>query len=171
MIFILEDKIFQAKFGLNSLILLRENLNKIVEDNLQFRVYCSLITLQPDITFKQVSQIIEKYDLSDFSLPQRLPSLTEVEGLYTKIVGEAGIAPSDFWNMTIEEADRAYEGYLQRKELEANLIKLAIAESNEGNTELIRLTEDKGYVIGNLDEREQTFRNLKIGEELRENES
>lgn len=171
MTFILEDKIFQTKFGLNSLILLKENLNKIVGDDLPFQVYCGLITLQPDVTFKEVSQIIEKYNLNDFSLPEHLPTLTEVEGLYTKIVGEVGIAPSDFWKMTIEEANSAYEGYLQRKELEANLIKLAIAESNEGNTDLIRLTEDKGYVIGNLEEREQTFRKLKIGEELGKNES
>ena len=62
--------------------------------------------------------------------------------------------------MTVEEIDLAYEGYLRRKETEANLTKIAIMTSN--NEDLIRLTEDKGYSIGNLKERAEFFERLQI---------
>ena len=60
--------------------------------------------------------------------------------------------------MTVEEIDFSYEGYLRRKETEANLTKIAIMTSN--NEDLIRLTDDKGYSIGNLKERAEIFERL-----------
>ena len=80
-----------------------------------------------------------------------------IQGLYTKAVGEMGIAPPDFYNMTQEEIDWAYEGYLRRLETNANLTKTAIAEVLSNNNELIRLTEDQGYTVGTEEERENTF--------------
>lgn len=56
--------------------------------------------------------------------------------------------------MTPEEIEWAYEGYLRKKETEANLMKIAFLSNND---ELIRITEDKGYVIGNMVEREETL--------------
>ena len=44
--------------------------------------------------------------------------------------------------MTQEEIEWAYEGYLRRLEVNANLTKTAIAEVLSNNNELIRLTED-----------------------------
>jgi hypothetical protein len=64
--------------------------------------------------------------------------------------------------MSPGEIDLAYEGYLRRKETEANLIKMAIITSQDD--ELIRLTEDKGYSVGNKAEREEVFRLLNIEE-------
>jgi hypothetical protein len=73
-----------------------------------------------------------------------------------------GITPNDFYSMTPGEIDLAYEGYLRKKETEANLIKVAIVEALANNTELIRLTEDKGYSVGNERERQQVFEKLGI---------
>lgn len=64
--------------------------------------------------------------------------------------------------MTPDEINLAYEGYLRRQETTANLTKLAIAEVLSGNNDLIRLTEDKGYIIGTSKEREETFEKLGI---------
>ena len=69
-----------------------------------------------------------------------------------------GIAPTDFLQMTPEEIEWAYEGYLRRKETEANLMKIAFMSQDD---ELIRLTEDKGYEIGNSQEREQILKMFK----------
>ena len=63
---------------------------------------------------------------------------------------------------TPEEINLAYEGYLRRKETEANLTKLALLTLEDG--ELIRLTEDLGYTIGNLSERNECFTKLNIRE-------
>lgn len=73
-----------------------------------------------------------------------------------------GLDPSVVEKMTPQEIDLAYEGYLRRQETTANLTKLAIAEVLSGNNDLIRLTEDKGYVIGTAEEREATFEKLGI---------
>ena len=74
------------------------------------------------------------------------------------------MAPSDFYAATPEEIDIAYEGYLHRKETEVNLTKLALLTLEDG--ELIRLTEDLGYTVGNLSERNECFTKLNIREGL-----
>ena len=114
-------KIYELKFGLKGLILLREKSNLVMTEDLEFLVYCGLISRQPDITFQEVHEIIEECDLSSFSQPSNLLSFYEIRELYTKAVGEIGMTPSDFFSSTPEEIDFAYEGYLRRKEIEANL--------------------------------------------------
>lgn len=74
------------------------------------------------------------------------------------------MAPTDFFSSTPEEIELAYEGYLRRKETEANLTKLALLTLEDG--ELIRLTEDHGYAVGNLSERNECFAKLNIREGL-----
>lgn len=155
-------KIYELKFGLRGLILLRENLDIVATENLEFLLYCGLISQQPSITFQEIQEIIDECDLSSLKLPKKFLSLNEVQELYIKAIGEIGIAPNDFYSMTIEEINLAYEGYLRKKETEANLIKLAIASQH--SDELIRLTEDKGYQIGNLEERNKFFEALGIKE-------
>lgn len=152
-------KIYELKFGLKGLILLRENLDIVATEKLKFLLYCGLISQQPDITFQEIQEIIDECDLSFLEQPTLL-SIYEIQELYTKAVGEVGIAPTDFYTMTVEEIDLAYEGYLRRKETEANLTKIAIMTSN--NEDLIRLTDDKGYSIGNLKERAEIFERLQI---------
>lgn len=157
-------KIYELKFGLKGLILLREKSNLVMTEDLEFLVYCGLISSQPDITFQEVHEIIEECDLSSFSQPPNLLSIFEIEELYAKAVGEIGMAPSDFFSATPEEINLAYEGYLHRKETEANLTKLALITCD--NEDLIRLTEDLGYSIGNLSERDKIFKELNIREGL-----
>ena len=83
-------------------------------------------------------------------------------GLYSQAVGEMGIAPSQFWQMTAEEVELAYEGYLRRQELTANLTKLAFIEALGGNTTPISLFEDKGYTLGSTQEYNNTFKQLGV---------
>ena len=157
-------KIYELKFGLKGLILLRENPNLVMTKDLEFLVYCGLVCQQPDITFQEVREVIAECDLSSFSQPSNLLSIYEIGELYTKAVGEIGMTPSDFFSATPEEINLAYEGYLRRKETEANLTKLALMTCD--SEELIRLTEDLGYSIGNLSERDEIFKKLNIREGL-----
>lgn len=153
-------KIYEFKFGLKGLMIMRENANSVMASDKRFLLYCGLISSQPAITFQEIDEIIKECDLSKLDISQTILSLFEVEELYTKAVGEMGIAPNEFYSMTPGEIDLAYEGYLRRKETEANLTKMAIISSQ--NDELIRLTEDKGYSVGNTAEREEVFRLLNI---------
>ena len=150
-------KIYEFKFGLKGLILMRENANLLVAKDKSFILYCGLICQHPDITFQEIDEIIKECDLSFLNTSHyTFLSIYEVAELYTKAVGEIGITPTDFYTMTPHEIDLAYEGYLRRKETEANLTKTAILTSQDG--ELIRLTEDKGYTIGNKAEREENIK-------------
>ena len=85
-----------------------------------------------------------------------------LQGLYSQAVGEMGIAPSQFWQMTAEEVELAYEGYLRRQELTANLTKLAFIEALGGNTTPISLIEDRGYTYGSIQEYNNTFKQLGV---------
>lgn len=85
-----------------------------------------------------------------------------LNGLYSQAVGEMGITPSQFWQMTAEEVELAYEGYLRRQELTANLTKLAFIEALGGNTSTIRLLEDRGYTLGSTQEYNNTFKQLGV---------
>ena len=156
-------KIYEFNFGLKGLIIMRENADLVMANDKRFILYCGLVSRQPAITFQEIDEIINECDLSQLDITPNILSLYEVEELYTKAVGEIGITPNDFYSMTPGEINIAYEGYLRRKETEANLTKMAIITSQ--NDELIRLTEDKGYVVGNKTEREEIFRLLNIEED------
>lgn len=155
-------KIYEFKIGLKGLIIMRENADLVMASDKRFLLYCGLISSQPAITFQEIDEIIKECDLSKLDIGQNILSIYEVEELYTKAVGEIGITPTDFYTMTPHEIDLAYEGYLRRKETEANLTKMAIITSQDN--ELIRLTEDKGYFVGSKAEREEVFRLLNIEE-------
>lgn len=150
-----KTKIYEIKFGIKGLILLQEKLNTLTDKREQkfLLLYCGLCHSLPP-SFQEIQDIMNECDLSFLSCP-RLLSILEIQELYRKAVGEVGIAPSDFYNMTPEEIEWAYEGYLRRKETEANLFKIALLSNDK---ELIRLTEDKGYEIGNLMEREEVLK-------------
>lgn len=150
------NKIYPVNFGLKGLIILAELSYKLTGDKVQdlpFVLYCGLISHYPDISFSQIKEILQGNSDISLDIPA-IPTQLEVQELYTKAVGEMGISPNDFYQMTPQEIEWAYEGYLRRKETEANLMKIAFMSDND---ELIRLTEDKGYSIGNLEEREKTL--------------
>lgn len=56
--------------------------------------------------------------------------------------------------MSPDEIELAYKGYLRRKELEANLNKLAMAEALAGNHDKIQIVEPEEYTSGTQLERE-----------------
>ena len=154
-------KIYEFKFGLKGLIIMRENADLVMAKDMRFILYCGLISSHSAITFEEIDEIIQECDISKIDITTlHLLSMYEIEELYTKAVGEIGIAPNDFYSMSPDEITLAYEGYLRRKETEANLIKLAVISSDDES--LIRLTEDKGYSIGNQAERDEVFKLFNI---------
>lgn len=65
--------------------------------------------------------------------------------------------------MTVEELELAYKGYQQRLEDQTNLFLLALVRSQSDNKyDLFKFTENLGYEIGNLQERENTFKKLNL---------
>lgn len=151
-----KNQIFCVKFGLKGLILLNQfsqELTGKIEQDLPLVLYCGLISHYPNISFYDIENILKENHQISLSIPS-IPTLFEIQELYTKAVGEVGIAPNDFYQMTPDEIEWAYEGYLRRKETEANLMKIAFLSDTE---DLIRLTEDKGYTIGNLTERQEVL--------------
>lgn len=86
-----------------------------------------------------------------------------IEKWYAVAVGEIGIPPHDFYTMTVKDLELAYKGYQQRLEDQANLLLLALVRSQSDNKyELFKLTENLGYEIGNLQERESVFNKLNL---------
>ena len=90
----------------------------------------------------------------------------EQEKWYAVAVGEIGIPPTDFYEMTEDELDLAYEGYMKRIEDFANSFLLALNRSNtDKKNKLFVFTEEKGYDIRSMDERQNSFNNLNIQED------
>ena len=95
----------------------------------------------------------------------KIPSNQAIEEWYKKGIGELGLSLSTFYCLTPYELDLAYEGYLRRQELQANLIKLAVFQAQQGQANLIKIIPEKECSLGSLAEREATFRLLNIQEE------
>lgn len=158
-----KNQIFCVKFGLKGLILLNQFSQKLtgkMEQDLPLVLYCGLISHYPHISFQDIENILKENHQISLTIPS-IPTFFEIQELYTKAVGEVGIAPNDFYQMTPDEIEWAYEGYLRRKETEANLMKIAFLSDTE---DLIRLTEDKGYTIGNLTERQEVLNMFNRGD-------
>ena len=164
------QKYFEVKFGLKGLSLLAQNLNLYEEKNTEFILYCGLISQHPDITNEEIALVKTAVDEGNLmpgimsAIPLPFTSFFDIEGLYTKAVGEMGIAPSEFFKMTPKEVEQAYDGYLTRKEIDANLTKLAVGQALKNIKDPIYLKEDKGYTNGSLKERQATFQKLRINE-------
>ena len=152
------------KLGLKGLGLLSQK-SSINEDDLEFVLFCGLVGQHPDISIREIQQI--KQNLSkeqiDSILKFSIVSPYELTGAYSKC-GEIGISPSEFFLLTPEEADELYEGFLRRKELECNLLLIAINQSKNRPQELVSFIGNKGYEIGSQKEREHTFQALGINE-------
>lgn len=167
MIVYLGEEPLLFEFGFKGLILLNENLRNYDKDDLSFKLYCGLLKHQPWIKFQDCKQIEAAMDdqlkeqlLQYINLYSSSFSHLEVVELYSLAVGEIGIQPDCFYSMTKEEVNQAYDGYIRRKQLEANLGVLAINTSK--NYQPIRLIDDKEYEIGNEKERMETFKILGI---------
>lgn len=96
---------------------------------------------------------------------QDVPSKQQIEEWYKKGIGEIGLPLTTFYCLTPYELDLAYEGYLRRMELQANLFKLSFLQAKKNNTDRISIIEDRGYNMGSIEERQETFKILGIMEE------
>lgn len=93
-------------------------------------------------------------------------SQLEVAQWYAIAVGEIGIPPANFYDMTKDEIMWAYEGYRQRQQDTANLILLAIGRAQGPHKDdLFEFVKKKGYKVGNLQDRHKTFTILGIQED------
>lgn len=92
----------------------------------------------------------------------------EIEKWYAVAVGEIGIPPTDFYEMTEDEIRWAYQGYKQRQQDLANILLLAIGRAHSPHKDtFFEFVKKKGYQVGNLRDRQQTFSILGIkGEEI-----
>lgn len=93
-------------------------------------------------------------------------SQLEIEKWYAIAVGEIGIQPANFYEMTTDEMKWAYRGYRQRQQDVANMILLAINKSHtDDKINLFSFVSNEGYDIGSLENRHKTFIALGIKEE------
>lgn len=89
--------------------------------------------------------------------------LSKMDELYSILVGEIGVPPTEFYQMTPHEAELAYHGFLKRKELQANLNLISICEALQSDqVSPIVLLQDLGYRKSSLEERERTFKKLNL---------
>lgn len=159
-------KLIPLKIGLKSLMLLNETPNLRAEENADFILYCILLSNDPNIKMDDLRGLTlsagDRVKLARELLEQPRPTTEQINSLYCSAVGEIGISPEAVWSMTEEEITLAYEGYMKRQELTANLMLLALRKASNGAWSEIRLLEDKGYSIGTEEERLAVFANLKI---------
>lgn len=162
----INKKPFEVKFGLKSLIELSKNSRLDVGTTL----YWGLKTLQPNIEYDLLSSL-SPYELaqieeiiSEIFSPSDLPSPQTIAEWFKKGIGEMGLPLSDFYCLTPYELDLAYEGYLRRMELQANLAQLSFLKALNKDSDPIQIVEEQGISIGTLKERAETLSHLGIKE-------
>lgn len=84
----------------------------------------------------------------------------DLRDLYRRAVGEIGISPASFFQMSIEEIELAYEGYLRRQELSANMMKAAVLQALSGDKSTISIAPKPEYGLGTIQEYNNTFSRL-----------
>lgn len=73
-----------------------------------------------------------------------------------------GISPAIFYQMSPEEVELAYQGYLRRQELSANLTKLAVLQAINNDRSDITILNTPEYTVGTQNDRDKTFSVLGI---------
>lgn len=149
-------KIFWFKIGLRGIIYLQS----LPEINVEGFFIAGILTLQPEMSSLAIQRLWQSID--DTSVIEAMyntyhPSFFNVRDLYSQIVGELGISPAIFFQMSLEECELAYQGYLRRQALTANLNKLAYMQALAGNYDEINILPTLEYNDGDIKEREQTF--------------
>lgn len=158
----IQEKVVYLKFGLKGLI----ELSKFSNPNAEEILYCGLITLQPDIQLEDVASLAQnpaiQEAIEEIFNPDQIPDTTTIEEWYKRGIGEIGLPLSTFYCLTPYELDLAYEGYLRRVELQANLTKLSFLQAQARNSDPIVVEKGRGYSLGSLKEREAMFSQLGI---------
>lgn len=172
-IVIINNKPYVLKFGLKALMILEEFLFKnrddkeklsqlqfflaIENNNVSYEESIELFQLCPNI----VNILDEMYAEYNKSLTH-ISLFQQIEELYKKAVGEMGIAPHIFYEMTPHEIELAYEGFLNRQITEANLQIIAQRKSRDKDAELLTLHKPMQIQQATEEEREETFSKLGI---------
>lgn len=156
------------KLGLKGLMYLADfSCSNEAEIELEEILYAGIIGEQPWFPHKEVLEIKLDSALRNRieAIKITLPSQKTIEEWYRRGIGEIGLPLSTFYCLTPYELDLAYEGYLRRAELNANLSKLVSFQINNKDHELIKIVPEKTYSLGSLEERENVFKYLGIQEE------
>lgn len=178
-IVMINNKIYSLKFGIKSLIVLAENssLSEREMRRLQFFLAIQNNQVSYEESLELLKELEKNIDVDsllsqvlDISLGahssgsaiRQSPALSEqVEELYQKAVGELGIAPQIFYTMTPHEVTLAYQGYLDKKLLEANLQIIAGRKVGDSKATMISLHGD-GVQLSTIAKRNETFDALGI---------
>ena len=173
----INGQIFSFKFGLKWITLLREFLQNIEDEEVLLKkLFFLSVNAHKDwqdlfaiCTNPRELLLLSLYKSFNFEgsfeeIKQRILQMNplQLDQLYKVLVGEVGIPPHQFYQMTPHEAELAYQGYLQRKELEGNIMIMAIREAFKSEGTPIKLLEDLGYQESTLEQRERTFKSLGI---------
>ena len=129
--------------------------------------YAGLLANYPEIQMAEVFKfpLDESFmkSINEIFSASMLPSPQTIEEWFKRGIGEMGLPLSTFYCLTPLELDLAYDGYLRRQELTANLVQLSILQSQDPKP--IKISEESDTHIGSLEERKQTFLNLGLQED------
>ena len=114
------------------------------------------------------SNIVSQYQEQDrYQLLIKDLPIEERQERYFTAVGEIGFSPNDFYEMTLEEYELAYQGYCRRLENLTNLMLLALNRSKSSHSnELFKLADRPEHDVGTTEERNAVFKTLGIQEGL-----
>lgn len=172
----IDNNIYMLSFGTKSLMLLSQKLNNNSQDLINFEFFLSLgdsvkTIEESNLLLKKAicqhgSSTIEnllKDTLNDSCGGVYTAfSQEDFKVLYIKAVGEIGLSISDFYQMSPKEIELAYQGYINKKQLEANAFLIALKKSQDENSDLFSFTQESEVNQSDLEEREKTFMILGI---------
>ena len=166
MIIIANNQPLIFELGLKGQILLSQNTS-YNEDDIVFLLYCGLISKQPNVSLEECKKIgacLSKKHIESLLqyIKDNYKSLSdeEIARLYSQSVGEVGIQPSDFYSMTLDEINWAYDGFIEKLEKEINLQSLAFKNAMKKDSKYISIKGSQDFVVGSKEERDQTLQFL-----------
>lgn len=151
--FVINKKLVECRFGLKSLKILAESAYDIDKDS------TLLWFIGSGNSHGELPESL-KQDFKNFFNSIYIPSKQELEELYIRGLGELNIPLNVLNEMTPQEIQMAYQGYLRRQELQANLYKMAMMQALSKDEHLIELISSN-HLVGNQQERGRIFSELK----------
>lgn len=148
--------IIECKFGLKQLNILNQISYDVDRDlKMLWKLGTGLDTIPQSLIgdFKIYLQSLE------------IPTPDQLNEHYITGLGELSIPLQALEQMTPDELALAYNGYLRRQELTANLSKIAYIQGQANNADYIELNQQSSCSEGSTKEREQIFKELGIKED------
>ena len=164
------NKIYQLKFGLKALMALEEIEYNNEQEKLKWKFYLALN--DPSLTMDDAEKLLSEIGVNDIvslldevmrdSLggviddSSTLSIRDQVEDLYMLAVGQVGIDPHLFFDLSPHEIVLIYKGYLKDKELNTNLNMISRSRTNKFNI------YSEEYQPSTMAKRIETFSSLGI---------